>query len=150
LKFKFGYEKLLEFYEQQEEIAQRDYNESLSHLDLEKVKHKAMWTLVDTAEDEIYNLKASPKGSPMARLTQLDSFISGQKIRIEKQREVIINHTSIVEQKQEILIAAVREKKTIEKLKEKKLREFKKLQNKKELKANDEFVVTRFKRGEDR
>ena len=54
------------------------------------------------------------------------------------------------EQKQEILIAAVKEKKIIEKLKENQLRDFKKAQAKRELKANDELVVMRFKRGDSR
>jgi len=148
MKFIFAYEKLLNHYQQQEEIARRDYYDAVGKLDLEKLKYQAQWDLHDEAVAEIYDLRLQPKGAPAGRLVQLDSFIDGQKIRIERQRQVVINHTSIVEQKQEVLIFAVKEKKTLEKLKEKKLFEFKREEVKKERKVNDELVVTRFKRRE--
>jgi flagellar FliJ protein len=78
---------------------------------------------------------------------ELDDFMSGQKIKIARQRDVVINHNQIVEGKQEILIGAAKERKILEKLKEKKLAAFKKLIQKKERKATDEIVVTRFKAG---
>ena len=148
MKFIFGYQKLLQYYHQQEEIARRDYNESLNRLEVEKSKYQGMWDLHDNAISEIYELRQLPQGAPAMKLSHLDEFVEGQKVRIERKRQVVINHTSIAEQKQEVLISAVKEQKTLEKLKEKKYMEFKKLELKKERKANDELVVTRFRRGE--
>jgi flagellar protein FliJ len=147
-KFKFSYEKLLEHTRLQEQIARRDYTESLGKLEAEKKTYNKMWEDMDAASDDLYSSRTNPKGIPIAKLEQLTGFIDGQKVRITRQREVVINHTGIVEQKQEILIAARKETKTLEKLKEKQLVDFKKLQKKLEAKATDELVVTRFRAGE--
>lgn len=148
MKFKFGYAKLLEHYHLQEEVARRDYLESLSKLDQEKALHQQMYKDLDAANDQAFKLQTDVKGAPIAEITELNNFSEGQKIRITRQREVVMNHTSIVEQKQEILIAAAKEKRILEKLKEKKLAEFKKLQKKSDAKKTDELVVTRFRAGE--
>jgi flagellar export protein FliJ len=59
-----------------------------------------------------------------------------------------MSHNTICENKQEILIAAAREHKTFQKLREKQYAEFKTAMKKKEMKINDELVVTRFKRSD--
>ena len=146
MKFKFSYEKLLEYHKQQEEIARRDYIESVNHLDTEKSKYQKMWDDHDQSIAEEHRLRMNPAGVLLPKIEMLDIFVKGQKVRIANQRLVVMNHTQIVEQKQEILIQVVKECKTFEKLKEKQLAEFKKMQKKKEAKNNDELVVTRFKR----
>lgn len=145
MNFKFGFEKLLEFQRQQEEVARRDYNESLERLEIEKNKYQNMYKAHDLALDEIFYLKNRDSGAPIGKLVELDEFVDGQRQRIESQREIVINHTQIVEQKQEILHLAAKERKILEKLKEKKLLEHKNLLKKKEQKLNDELVVTRFR-----
>lgn len=146
MKFKFSYEKLLEYYHQQEEIARRDYNESLTRLEEERGRQNENYRQFDDALAATFEARDNPKGSEIAKLEHLGEFMKGQEIRIARQREIIINHTQIVEQKQEILIAAAREVEILIKLKEKKQAEFKKLEKKKETKLNDELVVTRFKK----
>jgi len=147
VKFKFSYEKLEEYYKQQEQIASRDYNESMAHLDNEKQRYQNMFEELDVAAEDGAALRARPEGAPIARLVQIDDYIDGQKINIARQREIVINHTHIVEQKQEILIAATKESKTYEKLRENQFTAFKQKLKKHEAKVNDELVVTRFRRG---
>ncbi|MDZ4677635.1 MAG: flagellar export protein FliJ [Oligoflexia bacterium] len=147
MKFKFSYEKLEEYYKQQEQIASRDYNESMAHLDNEKQRYQNMFEELDVAAEDGAALRARPEGAPIARLVQIDDYIDGQKINIARQREIVINHTHIVEQKQEILIAATKESKTYEKLRENQFTAFKQKLKKHEAKVNDELVVTRFRRG---
>jgi flagellar FliJ protein len=149
VKFVFNYQKLLEHYRRLEEIAQRDYTDSLNILENEKSIYQGMWDLHDDAIRQSFELRQLPLGTPVEKLTQIQNFTEGQKIKIMRQREVVINHTTIVEQKQEILLAALKEKKTIEKLKENQLLEFKRNEAKRERKANDELVVMRFKKTAD-
>jgi flagellar FliJ protein len=145
MKFHFSYEKLLEHRRQEEEVARRDFMESFGRLENEKNLQKKMYAEWDQTQAEIFTAQTNPQGAAIDRIVQLNQFLDGQKIRIGRQREVIINYTTIVEQKNELLVAAAKETKILEKLKEKKLMEFKRLQKKIETKQTDELVVTRFK-----
>ncbi len=145
MAFKFSFEKLLEYQKQQEDVARRDYNESLERLESEKEKYQSIFKVQDQALDEIFFLQNRKEGAPISRLVSIGQFVEGQKRRIELQREIVINHTTIVEQKQEILHVAAKERKILEKLKEKKQLEYKTQMKKKEAKENDELVVTRHK-----
>jgi flagellar FliJ protein len=147
MKFHFAYESLLEHKKLQEEIARRDYIETLHDLDEQKALYKSLYTRLHEAEAESSEIQNSKIGVQISKLIELDDFMAGQKIKIAKQREIVINHTTIVEGKQEIYIAAAKETKILEKLKEKKRTEFKKMAAKKEAKMTDEVVVTRFKSG---
>ena len=64
------------------------------------------------------------------------------------QRRKIRELNQIAETKQQALVAAAKEYKILEKLREKKLTEYKDVLKKRELKMVDELVTTRFKRGE--
>ncbi len=150
MKFRFAFESLLEHRKLEEEIARRDFNEAHNILDQQKALYKKLYTRLHEVESEVSQRQASKDGVSISNLLELDDFMAGQKVKIARQREVVINHTSIMEGKQEILIAAAKERKILEKLKEKKKAEHKKLMAKKDAKLNDEIVVTRFRdrRGE--
>ncbi len=145
--FKFTYHKLLEYQQQQEDVARRDYFETVELLDLEKARYQKMFKDQDIALEEVFVLKSRDMGVSIMRLNELDNFVDGMKFRIEKQREIVIAHTHIVEHKQEILQLAAKERKILEKLKEKKHADYKKLMKKAEFKRNDELVVTRHRKG---
>jgi flagellar protein FliJ len=85
----------------------------------------------------------------MRALTSLSirhEFIQGMKLRIEMQRQMLRTLKSDAESRLETLVEAAKERKTLDKLKERRLEEHKKVVKKKELKAMDELVTTRFKR----
>jgi flagellar FliJ protein len=141
--FKFSFEKLLEYQKQQEDVARRDYNESLDKLEIEKARYQKFFKDQDMARDEQFYLKNRNDGVSVSRLNEIDNFLDGLYKKIENQRSVVINHTQIVEQKQEILHLAAKERKILEKLKDKKFQEYKKALKKAEFKEADELVVTR-------
>ncbi len=147
MRFHFSYESLLEHRKLEEEVARRDFNETLRVLEEQKEEYKKLYTRLHEAQAESFTLQGSPEGIQVSKLVELDDFMEGQKIKIAKQRAIVINHTQIVEGKQDILINAAKETMILEKLKEKQHMAFKKVMAKREAKLTDEIVVTRFKAG---
>lgn len=145
MKFHFSYESLLVHRKLEEEVARRDFYEAQSNLEEQKSIYKDLYTRLHEIEAESSEMQAATNGVPIQDLIERDDFIAGQKIKIQRQRDVVINHTTIAEGKQEILISAAKERKILDKLKEKQLAGFKKAMAKKEAKQTDEVVVTRFK-----
>src|ERR1700733_61246 len=97
MKFKFSYETLLEHRRLEEHIARRDYTETLDALNEQKALYKNLYTRLHNIEADSFDMKSSPTGTDIRRLVENDQFMDGQKIKIAKQREVVINHTAIVE-----------------------------------------------------
>lgn len=143
MKFKFAFEKLLNHKQTLEEIAQKKLAEAQRRLDEAKGELNNMYKAIDDVRARAFELERHG-GSTQATGVSTDEFILGQKIRIEKQREVVRERMMDVEQRQEELIIAARERKTLEKLKEKKIEEFKIEQKRKELKEIDDIVTMRF------
>jgi len=147
IKFRFSYESLLEHRKLEEEVARRDFNEAFRLLEEQKEKYRKLYAMLHGAEAESFTLQGSPERVQISKLIELNDFMAGQKIKIAKQREIVINHTQIVEGKQDILINAAKETMILEKLKEKQYGAYKKAVAKKEAKLTDEIVVMRFKGG---
>ena len=147
MKFRFSYESLLGHRKLEEEVARRDFNEAFRLLEEQKEEYRKMYATLHGAEAESFSLQGSQERIQISKLIELGDFMVGQKIKIAKQREIVINHTQIVEGKQEILIKAAKETMILEKLKEKQFGIYKKAVAKKEAKMTDEIVVTRFKAG---
>lgn len=146
MKFKFAFEKLLDHFDRKEKVAQRDFRESLHLLDKEKDLLNHFQKSIGTALEKCENLSGETSGIDIGSVRLWQDYAEGLKILSYRQTEIIKTHQHIVDQKQEILLAATREKKTFEKLKEKRKAEFKINERKREAKINDELVVTRFKR----
>ena len=71
----------------------------------------------------------------------LDEYVDGQKILIERQKQVIREKQVVLEDKHGELVAASRDYKIIEKLKDKRLQAFKKKLALKEMKELDDLVT---------
>lgn len=145
MKFKFPYDKLLEYHQQQEEIAQRDLAESMVRYDAEKLIYENQVAELEAAKDISFQIKSGQIPVSMAKLVEIDGYIVGQEVRIRAQAEILNNHAQIIERKREILLAAIKEVRMYSKLKEKRFKEFKERLKRKEAKLVDELVVTRFK-----
>ena len=143
-KFHFAFEHVLEFRHSNENRARIDFLETQEKLDKEKNSLKKMYKEWDDAGDQIFELQNNGS-APLAKINFLNHFIDGQKVRTELQRQVIRNLQMIVEKKHEILIAAAQEFEIIKKLKKNQFDAFKKAMNKREAKAIDEMVVTRYR-----
>lgn len=143
MKFKFSYEKLLSHKQTLEEIAQKNLAEAQSRLDDAKAELEGLFKAVDDARARAFETERQG-GMSQNSGALADEFANGQKIRIAKQREVIRERNMDVEQRQEELILAARERKTLEKLREKKLEEFKTELKRKEQKDVDDMITMRF------
>ena len=147
MKFDFPFEKLLDHKRTLENEAVRYFNEAQSKLDEANVSLNTMFELVDHSRQRAGQLNQTG-GAQLPELGMLSEFITGQKLRVERQRLTIRELSVEAERRQELVILAARERKALEKLREKRLEEFKKLRKKREEKEMDELVVTRFKRSE--
>lgn len=147
MKFKFGYQQLLEYRKRLEDLAQRDYVTAKKAVDLAEEALEAMYQQIDDSRQRARMLEVQG-GKQAPSLAFIDDFINKHKIRIEMHRKVIRELKQFEEIKQQALVVAAKEYKILEKLKERKMLEFKDILKKRELKQVDELVTTRFKRGD--
>ncbi len=145
MKYKFAFEKLLVHRKITEDRARKEFLLAQAKVDGAEGELKKMYDDVTNAHDRVGRLQQT-SGQNAASLMVADEFIVGQKIRIQHQREKIRQLLAVAEEKRAILIEAAREKKTLEKLKEKRFEEFKRTQKKREMREIDEIVTMRFKR----
>jgi len=145
VKFEFAFEKLLDHRRKLEDVARRNWLHARGKVDEAKARLTALFDEVDHARNRAAEL-AVRGGTQGPALAQVDDFINGQKIRVDRQRAVIRELTEEMEKLQDAMVEAAKERKILEKLKERRLEEFKIRRRKHELKEVDELVVTRFGR----
>ncbi len=147
MKFKFGLEKVLRQRELQESLAQRDFAEAQNLLNDEIAKLQSM---TQTKEDSIRQRNELVQNTQTwgVSVQQINQFLTGQDVRIKQQNQRLSEFEKVVEAKREILRKASVEVKIIEKLKEKKLEEFKREFDRKEQNEIDELTALRFSRNE--
>jgi len=147
MKFKFSLEKVLRHRHLQESIAQRDFLEAQNALNDEIAKLNNM---IQIKEDSVRERNELVHNTQTWGLTvqQINQFLSGQDLRIKLQNQRLSEYEKVVEAKREILKNASIEVKIIEKLKEKKLTEFKLEFGRKEQNELDELSALRFSRNE--
>lgn len=147
MKFRFPLEKVLDHRIRLEELAQKEFQEALSHLNSEIEKLSQMDESVKTAHTEAFRLQ-SEGGNASPALGQVHDFVKLQDVRRERQKYQIKEWESRVESLREILRAKATDVKIIEELKEKKRVEFKLEEKKRDQKVTDDMNVMRFGRGE--
>lgn len=123
MKFKFTLESVLKHRQRLEEDAKKDFLESQAKLEDAKVVLGDMYKLVDRSREEIAQFQINKQGTKLSQILEREAFIHGQGLRITNQRQSIRILQQDLEEKQEALILALRERKTLEKLKEKKKKE---------------------------
>lgn len=143
-KFVFSFEKLLEHKRRLEDSARRDWLEAQAKADEATRELQGMYDQIENSRKRASDLE-SAGGAHAAHLSQIDAFINGQKIRIERFRKTIQELMAAAEEKHRLLVEAARERKILDKLKEKKQNEHRKMMKKHELKVMDDLVVTRYK-----
>jgi flagellar FliJ protein len=149
MAFRFRLEKVLVHRRRLEDEAKREFiiaqaatNKALSDLE-------ALYVAIDVARSRGHEMQVGTSDHRMApTLQNIDSFINGQKIRIERQRAVIRDLKSTEERMHELLVEASKEKKTLEKLREKHLEEYRAELARKEQAELDDLAIMRFGRGE--
>lgn len=149
MAFRFHLEKVLEHRRRLEDDAKRDFlNAQVNTLnalrDLE-----GLYVAIDVARARGHEMQKGVANLHMApTLQNIDVFIGGQKIRIERQRAVIRELKATEERFQELLVQAAKEKKTLEKLREKHIAEYRAELARREQEELDDLSVMRYGRGE--
>ncbi len=146
-KFKFSLDKVLRQRIIHVDLCKKEFSDAEKLLDVEIQK------LIDMTEQKKNAISyrhetVSSSTSWSASVEQINLFLTGQDLRINKQNERLIEFRNLVEARREILQQALTEAKMIEKLKDKKKSEFYKEVLKKEQQELDELSVVRFSRNE--
>lgn len=152
MKFRFRLEKVLVHRRRLEDEAKRVYLAAKAATETAMGELEKLYQQIDDARSRGHQLMtgSAPVQSSYATpiLQHTDLFIGGQKIRIENQRKKIRELKGEEERLQDLLAEAARERKAMEKLREKHLQEFRTEQSRRESEEADDLSVMRFGRGE--
>jgi flagellar FliJ protein len=140
MAFRFNLDPVLKHRKRLEEMAQREFAEAQHLVDVILRRLEGMYTRLDEVREEI---SAAEQDANLATVREMETFISGHKIRIEQVRLEARELLRVAEEKQEALIFAAQEKKVLVKLKEKRLSEYKDWLNRIEAKAADDQTMMR-------
>lgn len=146
MKFKFPFEALRKVRKREEEEAQRTFAEAQARLNecLEGIQN--MYKKIDETRLEISRLQFSSEKEKIQKIRGLEEFISGQEIRIKRERQRARELMRDAEDKQIILIDRAQKFKIIDRLKEKRHEAFKKEARDQERAELDEIVTLRSKK----
>ncbi len=145
MKFKFQLEKVLQHRKILEDLAQREFQEAQAELNKQNQKMDEMREAVIAARDQAFR-RQSEGGKASPALLQVDEFIKGQDIRMDRQKLRIQECESLVEKLREILRQKAIDYKIIEELKDKQFKEYKVERRKREQKNADDINLMRFRR----
>lgn len=144
MKFRFRLQKVLEHRKRLEDEAKRKYFEAVGRTQEAKAKLESMYRAIDKSRVRAHQIQTQGGGhSAILALQDTDVFIRGQNVRIENQRRVIRELKQVEEMEQEKLIEAAKERQALEKLREKKLQEFRDSLDRKEAMEVDDLNIIR-------
>lgn len=142
MKFQFRFQKVLEQRQRVEDEARRDFLTAKAKTEAALAELKRLYQSIDDA-------RAQAQASHLApQLVEISLFIEGQKIRIASQHKVVREFKEAEEVVQDRLVEAAKDKKTLEKLREKDLQAYRERLDKQERDENDDLSTMRFGRGE--
>lgn len=145
VKFNFTLQKVLDHREIKMDLAKKDYLEAQSFLAAEQKILDDMIEVKRRSLAERSSLTAQTTGW-QSSVNQINSFLTGQDLRIANQNERLLKIEKVVESRREILKDALTEVKIMERLKEKKKADYLQDVRQKEAKELDEISSTRFVR----
>ena len=145
IKFNFNLQKVLDHREIKMDLARKDYLEAQSFLAAEQKILDDMIEVKRRSLAERSSLAGQTTGW-QSSVNQINSFLTGQDLRIANQNERLLKIEKVVESRREILKDALTEVKIMERLKEKKKADFLQEVRQKEAKELDEIASTRFVR----
>lgn len=129
MKFKFKLQKVLQHRKVLENLAQAEFAEAQLNLQKAEERLQVMKDEVHASESRRHEILTGRRSaglmfSPIEELKQIDDFLKGQKIVIERQQQKVQDLQKTVEIRREILRNKAQEVKIIDKLKEKQKAEF--------------------------
>ena len=136
-RFIFKLQSVLNIKQQQEDNKKNELGKAIQSLEAEKqILNGLESSLADTVRE--FNEKA--KKTTVHKLIEFNEYLSLLNSKIKSQKENVNNAALYVDKVREELVMAVKERKILEKLKEKKHEEYIIEQKKLEQKTNDEIV----------
>lgn len=146
-KFSFSLDKVLKHRRMQADLAQKDFLEAQRNYDFEDDQLQQMIATKEAAKQQRVDVVQQTQ-SWSATVEQINQYLTGQDVRIQKQNESLLELKKVVEAKRQILQEALTAAKIIEKLRETKKAEFFQEVAKAEQKETDEMSVMRFAKTE--
>lgn len=143
MAFRFGLNTVLKHRQRMEDVAQREYAEAQAAVDECLRAIEDMYRRMDEVREEILVAQQKGDGHHLHQIVEMEGFLSGQKVRIERLRLKARDLLVVAEEKQEALIEAAREKKILAKLKEKRFAEYKERLTRLENKEMDDLTNMR-------
>ncbi len=143
-KFTFRLESVLRIKMQREESVKNELGKAIQRLEAEKRK---LAKLENALEEIVEEFNRKVKKTTVGKLIEFNEYLSLLDSRIKQQKENVNCAAANVDKVREELLQAVKERKILEKLKEKKHDEYLIEQKKLEQKANDEVVSFKHKVG---
>lgn len=143
--FKYKLQKILDHKKTLEDLAKKDYLEAQRRVDDKLEFINNMYR--DIERSRSFRFAAEVAGGATSSLSSLsEAFIKLQEIKINKAKQEARELMFDAEDKHELLVAAAREHKVFQKLKDKSYQEYKKWRKHLENKNIDEISVLRYKR----
>jgi flagellar FliJ protein len=147
-KFKYDLTAVLKVREIRERKEQEKFAEKNRQFLEEKEREEAINAEKKGKEEELRGVFRKGPISNFQKVLQRRAHLDVLKDDLEEQVEKVIEAGKLLEEQRAKLIEAVKDKKIMEKHKEKKLEEFNKLMSGLEMKFMDEIATQRFKRQE--
>lgn len=145
MKFRFRFQTVLDHRQRLLEEAQEDYAKEKRKLDDQLAVIQNLYSSIDQTRQRA-SLIQTEGGTIAGALGSYEDFIQGTKVKIETEKHKVREMMTIVEQKMQVMIERQADVKAMEKLREKGLEEFKKMQRQKEQKEIDDIIVVRHNR----
>ena len=143
MALRFGLETVLKHRKRLEEIAQRELVEAQEAVDEVLARLESMYQRSDEIRLEIAEIENGERSDKMEFIRSLESFLQGHKVRTEAVRLEARERLKVAEDRQQDLIIAAQEKKSLVKLKEKRIREYKEWLDRIEAKNRDDQTMMR-------
>lgn len=136
-KFIFKLQSVLNLRKQKEDSIKNELANATRKLEAEKRKLSELETML---EDTVREFNERTKKTTVHELIEFNEYLSLLNSRIKTQKENVNNAAQYVDKVREELVKAVKERKILEKLRERQFEEFLLEQKKLEQKTNDEIV----------
>lgn len=146
MPFRFGLETVLKHRRRLEDVAQREYAEAQAAVDACLAELESLYRRSDEVRIEIAAQETSGSPGSLELVREMEHFLGGQKIRIERLRMKARELLMVAETKHEALILASQERKVLAKLKDRRFNEYRERLNRMEAKELDDLTMVRVAR----
>ncbi|MCB0350204.1 MAG: flagellar export protein FliJ [Bdellovibrionales bacterium] len=144
MKFKFRLDTILRHRKIEQDLAQKEFSIAQQAVRDQLAHIKKLYASIDDSRAQIEAIQAAG-GACSSQINSIELFIEGQILIIARERQRARELMQIEEEKHEVLVLKMQDFKVLEKMKEKKKEEFRKIKNKKIQKNIDDMVTMRFK-----